>query len=127
MAKLYELLLDTLHDADSFPFVSTRGAPWYRSDLRQRYWRPAWDGVSPDDPEAEDHVPVILIDFTFHEGRHTHSTWLVQDGIPEVARRPQLGHKMPGIAKIYEHGTPEMERQISDALEARWVHLRRQA
>jgi hypothetical protein len=28
---------------------------------------------------------------------------------------------MPGIAKIYEHVTPEMERQISEASEARWL------
>ncbi|MGH3484718.1 MAG: tyrosine-type recombinase/integrase [Nocardioidaceae bacterium] len=121
LAQLYELLLDGLPDLDSFAFVSTHGVPWYRSNFRQRFWRPVWDGVSPDDPEAEDHEPAILFDFTFHEGRHTHSTWLVQDGIPEVARRARLGHKMPGIAKIYEHVTPEMERRVSDALETRWL------
>lgn len=38
--------------------------------------------------------PPILSTFTFHEGRHTHSTWLTEDGIPEVARRARLGPPM---------------------------------
>ncbi|MGH3501371.1 MAG: replication initiator [Nocardioidaceae bacterium] len=52
----------------------------------------------------------------------THALDLARaDGILEVARRARLGHKMPGIARVYEHVTPEMEAQIADALEARWV------
>ncbi|MPZ61270.1 MAG: tyrosine-type recombinase/integrase [Propionibacteriales bacterium] len=85
-----------------------------------RYWRPARHGITPGDPSAKDHMPPILTGFTFHEGRHTHSTWLVESGIPEVARKARLGHKVPGIARVYEHVTPEMEQAISDALEARW-------
>jgi hypothetical protein len=58
---------------------------------------------------------------TFHEGRHTHSTWLTEDGIPEVARRARLGQKMKGIARIYDHVTDAMKKQIIDALETRWA------
>jgi hypothetical protein len=58
--------------------------------------------------------------FTFHEGRHTHSTWLAADGIPEVARRARLGHRMRGMARVYEHVTPDMHSKIDGALEARW-------
>lgn len=28
---------------------------------------------------------------------------------------------MPGIARVYEHVTPEMEAQIAEVLESRWV------
>ncbi|HEV2779224.1 MAG TPA: hypothetical protein VGX25_07465 [Actinophytocola sp.] len=57
----------------------------------------------------------------FHEGRHTHATWLTEDGVPEVARRARLGQKMKGIARIYDHVTDVMKQQIIDALEARWA------
>jgi hypothetical protein len=68
-----------------------------------------------------DHISAILPYFTFHEGRHSHSTWMVEDGIAEVARRARLGHKTKGMARIYDHVTPAMVRQIIQALEARWA------
>jgi len=97
------------------------GKPWRRSNFRQRYWRPAWDGQNMDDPCADDHIPAILPWFTFNEGRHTHATWLAEDGIPEVARRARLGQKMKGIARVYDHVTPAMRRMILDVLETRWL------
>ncbi|MBP2185518.1 hypothetical protein [Amycolatopsis magusensis] len=66
-------------------------------------------------------APPVLPDFTFHEGRHTHASWLTEDGIPEVARRARLGQRMKGMARVYDHVTPEMRRQIIEALEARWM------
>nr|WP_173130520.1 hypothetical protein [Kibdelosporangium persicum] len=73
-----------------------------------------------DYPTSPDHQPPILPWITFHEGRHTHSTWLIEDGVPEVARRARLGQKMKGIARTYDHVTPEMRQQVLDVLEARW-------
>ncbi|MDI5979227.1 hypothetical protein [Amycolatopsis magusensis] len=66
-------------------------------------------------------APPILPDFTFHEGRHTHASWLTEDGIPEVARRARLGQRMKGMARVYDHVIPEMRRQVIQALEARWM------
>lgn len=119
VAVLYEELLDS----HPHPFVlcTPEGMPWRRSNFRQRFWRPAWDGHNPDQPYADDHVPPILRWFTFHEGRHTHATWLTEDGIPEIARRARLGQKMRGIARIYDHVTPTMRQQIRDVLETRWL------
>ncbi len=71
IAVFYEMLLGSYQYP--YVFVAPEGHPWRRSNFRQRYWRPAWDGVKADDPGAEDHVPAILPWFTFHEGRHTHS------------------------------------------------------
>ncbi len=89
IAVFYEKLLDS--HGHPFVFASPEGRPWYRSNFRERFWRPVWDGVDPDDPASEYHAPAILPWFTFHEGRHTHSTWLAQDQVPEVARRARLG------------------------------------
>jgi len=118
IAVLYEELLDS----HRHPFVlcTSEGKQWRRSNFRQRFWRPVWDGHNPEDPCADDHVPPILPWFIFHEGRHTHSTWLVEDGVPEVARRARLGQKMKGMGRIYDHVTPVMRKQVLDALEARW-------
>jgi integrase len=119
IAVFYEILLDS----HRHPFVmcTPEGRPGRRSNFRQRHWRPVWDGTKPDKPYDADHMPPILPWFTFHEGRHTHSTWLIEDGIPEVARRARLGQKMKGMARIYDHVTPVMRRQILDVLEARWL------
>jgi hypothetical protein len=114
----YELLLDS--HSHQFVFTTPEGQPLRRSNFRQRYWRPAWDGIDTGLPGSPDHQPAILPWFTFHEGRHTHSTWLAEDGIPEVARRARLGHKMKGIARTYDHVTPEMRHQVLTALEKRW-------
>lgn len=121
ISVIYELLLATRPSPHSFVFTSLKGQPWYRSNFRQRFWRPAWDGVDTDNPSSSRHVPAILPGFTFHEGRHTHATWLTEDGISEVARRARLGHKMKGMGRVYDHVTPEMERQIREALEERFI------
>ncbi|WP_350277649.1 tyrosine-type recombinase/integrase [Kribbella sp. HUAS MG21] len=121
VASIYELLLATRPSGSSFVFTSLQGKPWYRSNFRQRFWRPAWDGVDPSNPTSERHMPAILSGFRFHAGRHTHATWLTEDGNEEVARRARLGHKMKGRGRVYDHVTPEMERRVSEALEDRWV------
>jgi integrase len=118
IAMFYELLIDS--HPQPFVFVAPEGRPWRRSNFRQRYWRPAWDGVHADNPCADDHMPAILPWLTFHEGRHTHATWLTEDSVPEVARRARLGQKMKGIARVYDHVTDVMRKQVLDALEARW-------
>lgn len=113
IAELYERALDS-HDHE-FVLCTARGRPWRRSNFTQRYWRPAWDGSDGD-------WQPLLPEFTFHEGRHTHASWLAEDGIPEVARRARLGQKMAGIARVYDHVTPEMEHQVCQTLQARWNH-----
>ncbi|TDQ00697.1 tyrosine-type recombinase/integrase [Labedaea rhizosphaerae] len=116
IATLYEMLMAS-HD-HPFVFTSPLGQPLRRANFRQRFWRPAWDGIPGDGKETR--YPPILPWFTFHEGRHTHSTWMIEDGVPEVARRARLGQKMKGIARTYDHVTEPMQKQILDGLEARW-------
>jgi hypothetical protein len=65
-------------------------------------------------------TPPVLAGFTFHEGRHTHRTWLSDDGISDIGRAARLGHKLPGMADVYEDLTPEMKQRTVKVLQARW-------
>jgi hypothetical protein len=117
LADLYERLLG---DCDrSFVFVGEKGGLLRRSNFGKRFWRPAWDGI-PEKRRTGQYVPPILPVFTFHEGRHTHRTWLADDGIPEVGRVARLGQKMRGMGGVYEHVTPETKQRILNVLTSRW-------
>jgi hypothetical protein len=48
VAVLYEELLDS--HQHPFVFCTPEGGLWRRSNFRQRYWRPAWDGHNPANP-----------------------------------------------------------------------------
>ncbi|MFD0772921.1 hypothetical protein ACFQZ2_03185 [Streptomonospora algeriensis] len=89
-------------------------------DFCARFWRPAFDG-DPDSTQVWLRSPV-LPGFTFNEGRHTHRTWLAEDGVPEVARAARLGHRMRGMGEVYEHVTPAMKERVRTVLEDRWRH-----
>nr|WP_052165639.1 tyrosine-type recombinase/integrase [Micromonospora purpureochromogenes] len=56
----------------------------------------------------------------FHDLRHTHKTWLIEDGIPEIAQARRLGHRLGGVRGIYSHVTEAMHHQLVDALQRRW-------
>ena len=117
LSELYQPLLQEAGHA--YVFVGDKGGRLRRSHFARRFWRPAWDGA-PDHRDPAKRVPPVLPGFTFHEGRHTHRTWLAEDGIADVARAARLGHKLPGMADVYEHVTPAMKRQVLEALQARW-------
>ncbi|GAA1748511.1 tyrosine-type recombinase/integrase [Streptomonospora arabica] len=114
--QLYRGLL--AHSAREYVFTGAQGGQLRRGAFRARYWRPAFDG-RPGSEEVWLRSP-ILPGFTFNEGRHTHRTWLADDGIPEVGRAARLGHRMPGMADVYEHVTPETKTRILEALTRRW-------
>lgn len=113
---LYTDLIDACDH--EYLFTGSQGGLMRRDTFRKRFWRPAWDG-KPSHPETWMRRP-ILAGFTFHEGRHTHRTLLAQEGIPEVARAARLGHKVSGMASVYEHVTPQMLAQIQSVLETLW-------
>lgn len=117
LTEFYETLLEQVEHP--YVFVGDKGGNLRRSNFARRFWRPAWDG-DPDNPDPRERIPPILPGFTFHEGRHTQRTWLAEDGIPDVARAARLGHKLPGMADVYEHVTPAMKERILKALQQRW-------
>ncbi|TDB85610.1 hypothetical protein E1264_20675 [Actinomadura sp. KC216] len=117
LADLYEPLLEQAEH--SYVFVGDKGGLLRRSHFARRFWRPAWDG-DPDHPDPDRRRAPVLRGFTFHEGRHTQRTWLAEDGVPDVARAARLGHKLPGMADVYEHVTPVMKEQVLRTLQKRW-------
>lgn len=62
---------------------------------------------------------------TPHWLRHTHATWLEEAQVPGVAIDAQLGHKTPGMAGVYRHVTEPMRELVRDALEARYLEVRK--
>jgi integrase len=63
----------------------------------------------------------IIAGMHFHDLRHAHKTWLIEDDIPEIAQAKRLGHGMPGVRGIYSHVTPAMQQRITEALQDRWL------
>jgi integrase len=101
-------------EAHPVVFPGARGSHQRRSNFNRRAWTPAATGNPTRD------IPGILPGMHFHDLRHTHKTWLIEDGIPEIAQARRLGHRLPGVRGVYSHATPAMQQRITDALQARW-------
>jgi integrase len=67
-------------------------------------------------------LPPIQPEMHFHDLRHTHETWLVEDHVPRVLRLQRLGHKRKDIDDFYAHVTPAMRETMLTALQQRWEH-----
>jgi hypothetical protein len=57
----------------------------------------------------------------FHDLRHTHKTWMIEDAIPEIAQCDRLGHAPHGIRGVYSHTTHTMTSALTNALQHRWT------
>jgi hypothetical protein len=58
---------------------------------------------------------------TFHGLRHSHKTWFIEDGVPDIAQARRLGHtphnRMDGI---FGHVAASAEARLVQGLEDRW-------
>lgn len=92
-----------------------------RSNFSRRALRPAADGnLHITNPQTRTHP--LCPGLTFHGLRHSHKTWMIADGIPEVAQSRRLGHKLPNkIQEIYSHVATEVEHRLLDTLHTRWT------
>jgi hypothetical protein len=58
---------------------------------------------------------------TFHGLRHCHKTWMIADGVPEVAQSRRMGHILGDrIQETYSHVVAEVEHRLLEALNDRW-------
>ena len=57
---------------------------------------------------------------TPHGLRHSHKTWMAEDGIPEILAEQRLGHEVPGMRGLYAHASDRMRDELRQALQARW-------
>jgi integrase len=122
---LIGLLRDYLDDQDSdIVFGSPRRCWLRRSDFDRRVFRPAVDG-NLQWPEAAVPIQPARQRLTFHGLRHSHKTWMIADGIPEIAQARRLGHRLDNrIVETYSHVAPEVERRLLRCLERRWWKAR---
>lgn len=95
-------------------FTGTDGGLLRRSNFRDRVWVPATAGK-----EQRGWAP-ILPGLRFHDLRHTHKTWLIEDGVPEVLQHDRLGHRLPGVRGVYSHVTQVMIDAMLVGLQRRW-------
>jgi integrase len=102
-------------------FVTAEDQLLRRSNFARRAMRPATDG-NLDRTRPRVRVQPIVPGLTFHGFRHSHKTWMIADGMPEVAQARRLGHKIPDkIENIYSHVAPEVEARLIVALQRRWA------
>lgn len=120
---LTKLLRDYLATTDGEMVFTSPGGYWLRrSCFDRRVLRPAVDGNQDVDLVRVRTEPV-LPGLTFHGLRHSHKTWMIADGIPEIAQAFRLGHHMDNrLVEVYSHVAPEVERRLLRALQRRWTH-----
>lgn len=131
---LVELLaahLKTFPRGRDLLFCNTRGQPFDRSNYNERRWRPACDGWEARDA-VQGHAallaaPAVAEGLVIHDLRHTHKTWLAEDGVDPVARDERLGHATPGMDGVYIHATPAMRRRVLAVLQRRWERFQKEA
>jgi integrase len=109
-------LLAEHHASEDHPFVftGTDGGLLRRSNFRNRVWLPAVEGHT-----TRGWAP-LFPGLHFHDLRHTHKTWLIEDAVPEVAQFKRLGHRLAGVRGIYSHVTQPMIDALLTGLQRRW-------
>lgn len=92
---LITLLGEHLETSDeNAVFAGPRGGWLRRSNVYRRALRPAADGnLHIANPRVR--ALPIRPGLTFHGLRHSHKTWLIDDGMPEIAQARRLGHHLP--------------------------------
>jgi integrase len=97
-----------------FVFTGANGALHRRSNFRRRAWLPALAG------DAKLGWAPLNQEMHFHDLRHTHETWLIEDGVPRILRLVRLGHKRKDIDDRYSHVTDAIVEQALTGLQTRW-------
>lgn len=103
-----------------YVFVSPDGQFLRRSNFSRRAQRPACDGnLKVTNPRMRLHPAKPGL--TFHGLRHSHKTWMIDDGIPEIAQALRLGHVMPDkVQETYSHVAATVEARLLQLLQDRW-------
>ncbi|WP_037606758.1 tyrosine-type recombinase/integrase [Streptacidiphilus rugosus] len=99
-------------------FTSIDGKHLRRSCFGRRTWAPAVNGTTLTDGTTWKPLKPGL---TFHGLRHSHKTWMIEDGLPDVVQARRLGHRMDrDIDDVYSHVATALNDKLLSALNARW-------
>lgn len=107
------------HD-HSHVFVTAEGEYLRRSNFGRRAMRPAADGnLQRKNPPVR--IQPAKTGLTFHGLRHSHKTWMIADGVPEIAQSARLGHTLDDkIQKVYSHIANEVKHRLLKGVQDRW-------
>jgi hypothetical protein len=75
--------------------------------------------IIPEDTPLACWLPIKL-GLTPHGLRHSHKTWMAEEGTPEILAEQRLGHQVPGMRGLYTHVSERMRAELTQALQARW-------
>lgn len=90
-------------------FTTPGGSPLSNSNFRDRVWRPAIKAA-----EARG----LAVHPRIHDLRHTHVSWLLDEGIDLVRIQRRLGHEsIQTSVDLYGHLLPGSDSKILDALD----------
>ena len=106
-------------DATTWPGIPL--AAWPSAQPGNVFAPPRGRGIQaiPDDTPLTCWRP-IQPGLTTHGLRHSHKTWMAEDGIPEILAEQRLGHQVPGMRGLYAHASARMRDDLKAALQARW-------
>lgn len=101
-------------------FVTPQAELHRRSNFGRRAFRPAADGngrkVNPDV-----RLRAVKQGLKFHGLRHSHKTWMIDDGVPEIAQALRLGHVLQDkVQETYSHVAVAVEQRLLGGLQIRW-------
>ncbi|MTD58149.1 tyrosine-type recombinase/integrase [Amycolatopsis pithecellobii] len=101
-------------------FVTPQKQLHRRSNFARRAFRPAADGNARiANPQVR--LRAVKPGLKFHGLRHSHKTWMIDDGVPEIAQALRLGHVLPDkVQETYSHVARAVEQRLLDGLQARW-------
>ncbi|HEX5404773.1 MAG TPA: tyrosine-type recombinase/integrase, partial [Pseudonocardiaceae bacterium] len=121
LATLLKHHLDT-HDS-TVVFPNNTGGFLWRHTWLPRTFNPAFDGTTGHQSALRTHP--IRPGLTFHQLRHSHKTWLIAAGIPEIAQARRLGHRLDQrVIETYSHVADDVEIRIQTALKHAWLDAR---
>ncbi len=108
-------------DATIWPGTPVAAWPVAQPGTDADYRPPRGRGIAaiPEDTPLTCWLP-IKPGLTPHGLRHSHKTWMAEDGIPEILAEQRLGHEVPGVRGLYAHVTDRMRDDLIAALQIRW-------
>jgi integrase len=87
-------------------FSDSHGGHLRKSNFNRKAWQPIKEAAG-------------LESIRFHDLRHTHSTWLIEDGVPLRDVQGRVGHSTPHMTMRYVHRVKQAEDRAQAAMERR--------
>jgi integrase len=108
LVPFLEPLRDRWSDPDSLFFGPAADQPFEPRAVERKAQRALTTEDERRKKEAEKSVDdaTLVVRFTFHEARHSFSTWLDAAGISETRADRYMGHSDGGVAGRYRHPLP---------------------